>query len=114
MSHAAHQENVMQSKLIVAAIAATLSLPVFAQANTPGIDQRQMNQERRIDQGIASGQLTEREALRLERGQERINRMEDRAKADGVVTARERERIRRGAIHRARASRDRARAGAHP
>jgi len=83
----------MQAKFIVAALAATLTLPAFAQADTPGIDQRQMNQERRIDQGIASGQLTAREALRLERGQERIDRMEDRAKADGVVTARERARI---------------------
>jgi hypothetical protein len=111
MSDAAHQENVMQSTLIVAAIAATLSLPVFAQANTPGIDQRQMNQERRIDQGIASGQLTEREAIH-------------RARAS--VTSRERERIRRGAIHRARVTRASGsasvgarfiapvRAGAHP
>ena len=32
----------------------------FAQAETPGIDQRQGNQEKRIDQGIASGQLTQR------------------------------------------------------
>ena len=30
---------------------------VFAQAETPKIDQRQGNQEKRIDQGIASGQL---------------------------------------------------------
>ena len=36
------------------------------QAETPGIDQRQANQEQRIDQGIASGQLTQREAGRLE------------------------------------------------
>lgn len=65
----------------------------FAQADTPVIDQRQANQERRIDQGIASGQLTEREAARLERQQDRINRMEDRAKSDGVVTPKERARI---------------------
>jgi len=65
----------------------------FAQAETPGIDQRQANQEHRIDQGIESGQLNQRETNRLEREQNRINRMEDRAKADGVVTDKERSRI---------------------
>lgn len=65
----------------------------YAQAETPGIDQRQANQERRIDQGIASGQLNQREANRLDREQNRIDRMENRAKADGVVTDRERARI---------------------
>ncbi len=75
----------------------------FAQSETPGIDRRQANQEQRIDQGIASGQLTEREAARLERQQHRINRMEDQAKSDGVVTARERARIKAA---QDRASRD--------
>ena len=65
----------------------------FAQAETPVIDQRQANQETRIDQGIASGQLNEREANRLGRQQNRIDRMENRAKADGVVTDKERGRI---------------------
>jgi uncharacterized membrane protein YebE (DUF533 family) len=65
----------------------------YAQAETPGIDQRQANQERRIDQGIASGQLNQREANRLDREQNRIDRMENRAKSDGVVTDKERARI---------------------
>jgi len=83
----------MKTRLLVAALATAIALPVFAQTATPGIDQRQANQEQRIDQGIASGQLTQREANRLERGQQRIDNMENRAKADGVVTARERARI---------------------
>jgi hypothetical protein len=62
-------------------------------AATPGVDQRQANQEKRIDQGIASGQLTKRETRRLEREQGAINRAEDKAKADGVVTAQERHRL---------------------
>lgn len=62
-------------------------------AETPGIDQRQANQERRIDQGIASGELTEREANRLNRQQDRIDKMENNAKADGVVTKKERAKI---------------------
>jgi opacity protein-like surface antigen len=32
-----------------------MSSMVYAQAETPVIDQRQMNQEQRIDQGIAGG-----------------------------------------------------------
>ena len=65
----------------------------FAQAETPVIDQRQANQEQRIDQGIASGQLNEREANRLNKQQEHVNKMEDRAKSDGVMTKKERARI---------------------
>ena len=34
--------------------------------STPRIDKRQENQERRIDQGVKSGELTKQEAARLE------------------------------------------------
>lgn len=64
-----------------------------AEAETPVIDQQQTNQEQRIDQGIASGQLNEREANRLNTQQEHVNKMEDRAKSDGVMTKKERARI---------------------
>lgn len=67
-----------------------LPLSAFAQTATPGIDQRQANQEKRIDQGVGSGQLNKRETKRLEKGQARVNRMENRAKADGKVTKKER------------------------
>ena len=80
-----------------------LALPAFAQstppardrAATPGIDKRQANQEQRIQQGVQSGQLTGKEAARLEKGQARIERREQRAKADGVVTKKERAQIQR-------------------
>lgn len=62
---------------------------------TPGIDKREANQERRIQQGVKSGELNEREAARLERGEKRIERMEERAKADGKVTPQERKRLHR-------------------
>ena len=67
--------------------------PALAQANTPVIDERQANQEQRIDQGISSGQLNEREKNRLNKQQEHINKMEDRAKSNGVMTKKERARI---------------------
>jgi len=65
----------------------------YGQAETTGIDQRQANQEQRIDQGIASGQLTQREAGRLEQQQQHINTIEDKSKSDGVVTKKERARL---------------------
>lgn len=80
---------------IKAAVAVALALPVlaFAQAATPRVDQRQANQEARIQQGVDSGSLTPREAHRLERGQRHVQNIEARAKADGVVTRDERARL---------------------
>jgi hypothetical protein len=84
---------------------------VYAQTETPVIDQRQMNQEQRIDQGISSGQLNRREARRLDRQQDRIDRMENRANSDDVVTGKERARIgaaqNRASRHIAREKHDR-------
>ncbi|MCX7141498.1 MAG: hypothetical protein NT123_10495 [Proteobacteria bacterium] len=80
---------------IAALMFATLPALAFAQANpaTPNIDKRQAEQQKRIDQGVKSGQLTDREAAKLNKGQAKVQRMEDKAKADGVVTAQERKRI---------------------
>lgn len=85
-------------KLKTAAAAALLvtafTLPALAQtASTPRVDQRQANQQQRIDQGVQSGALTEREAARMEKGQERVQKIEDRAAADGKVTMKEKARI---------------------
>ena len=80
------------SRLLVTVLAA-IALPVMAQTNTPNIDQRQANQQQRIDQGVKSGELTGKEAARLEKGQERVQAMEDKAKADGKVTRKERVRL---------------------
>ena len=77
----------------IAVLSLILPALAFAQVNTPRVDQRQANQERRIEQGVASGSLTQREANRLERGQQRVENMEARAKADGVVTPGERARL---------------------
>lgn len=77
-------------KLLTVAVLAALSLPAFAQHTTPQIDQRQDRQERRIEQGVRSGELTPRETARLERGQARIRHMERKALADGRISRRER------------------------
>ncbi|WP_310494860.1 hypothetical protein [Dechloromonas sp.] len=77
----------------IAVLSLVLPALAFAQANTPRVDQRQVNQEQRIDQGVASGSLTQREANRLDRGQQHVDSMENRAKSDGVVTRGERARL---------------------
>ena len=61
----------------------------------PGVDleRRDAINNERIEHGIRNGQITRREAFRLREQQERIERMEARARADGVVTERERARI---------------------
>ena len=56
-------------------------------------DQRQANQERRIEQGVKSGSLTEKEAARLDKGQAHVQKMENKAVADGKVTKKERARL---------------------
>lgn len=73
-------------------IIAAFALPALAQT-TPNIDQREANQQRRIDQGVQSGELTQKEAVKLEKGQAKVEKMEDKAKADGTVTPHERKRI---------------------
>lgn len=79
--------------LTLAAAMALGSLGSAHAQSTPRVDQRQENQERRIDQGVASGQLTQREAGRLEHQQDHVAAAEARAKADGQVTKRERVRL---------------------
>ncbi len=79
--------------LVVSGVTMLMTGMAFAEAEAPVIDQRQINQEQRIDQGIERGQLNEREADRLNNRQERINKLENRAKSDGVMTKRERARI---------------------
>ncbi len=55
--------------------------------------QRNANQEKRINQGLKSGELTRKEAGSLERGQAHVDRSEARAGADGHVGAGEQARI---------------------
>jgi len=55
--------------------------------------QRNINQQGRIEQGLQSGALTNKEASKLERGQARVDRSEARAGADGRIGPREQARI---------------------
>ena len=80
---------------LISLIAAAVAVPVYAQTDTPKVDARQERQQQRIDQGVASGELNQREAARLEKEQGRIAAHEEKAKADGVVTKEERRKLNR-------------------
>lgn len=87
----------MKNRILVAALTAAFISPVFAQTPTtpatPKVDQRQVNQAARIEQGTASGALTDKEAAKLNAGQARVEAKEEKAKADGVVTKKERAKL---------------------
>lgn len=55
--------------------------------------QRNVNQQNRIEQGIQSGAVTNKEASNMERGQARVDRKEAKAGANGHVSAGEQARI---------------------
>ena len=55
--------------------------------------QRNVNQQQRIEQGVQSGQLTNRETARLEAGQSKVAAKEAKAGADGHVDAKEQAKI---------------------
>jgi len=57
------------------------------------VDNRQARQSHRIDQGVGSGQITPVEQARLEQQQRHIHRIEGRIEADGQVTGKEALRI---------------------
>ena len=96
----------MKIQTLILALAVTagaaLSGTAFAQTATPRLDQREANQQQRINQGVASGQLTPREAGNLQRRENRLHANEARAKADGVVTPQERRHLQREANHNSR------------
>jgi TolA-binding protein len=100
--------------ILVIASGCTMAAAAFAQApgstTGAGIDAREANQQRRIQQGIGSGSINPNEAARLERREQSIERQEQRMRArdGGELTARDRavlnHRLDRtnGAIYRAK------------
>lgn len=77
---------------IAIAVGTLFAGAAFAQSNY-SIEQRDRMEQERIERGIESGRLTQREADRLLSERAQIERMERRARADGVLTQRERARI---------------------
>ena len=66
-----------------------------AQTGTPVIRAREQNQKARINQGVATGALTSREAARMRGREAGLTAQRRAARADGVVTSQERQDLRR-------------------
>jgi len=81
------------------AIAAGLAAVVVATAagaqNAADTVQRDVNQQNRIEQGLKSGELTTKEAGKLEREESHIDKMESNALKNGKMTDAEKQRIER-------------------
>ena len=82
----------MRTSILAAALGLAFSAGAFAQAGTV---QRDVNQQQRIEQGLQSGQLTTREAARLESEEARVERDQARAMKDGKLTPAEKARLSR-------------------
>lgn len=82
-------------ELFTALILSAFTVPALAQnASTPNIDQRQENQQKRIEKGVQSGALTAKETQRLETSEAKLATDQQAAKADGTVTRAERRKLR--------------------
>jgi len=66
---------------------------VSAQSNKRAIKKTQIKQQKRIKQGVKSGDLTKRETVKLQKQQVNIQRTKKRAKSDGVVSRSERRKL---------------------
>ena len=96
----------MKIQTLIAALALTVGASAFAQVPaapvvpkdptaTPKIDQRQVEQQKRIDQGVASGALTAKETAGLQKRETKIQADKVAVKADGKVTKAERRKLQR-------------------
>lgn len=88
--------------IILFVIVISVGLAVIAGAQTPTptpgkrtpvATQRQGNQQRRIGQGVVSGELKKGEVRKLEKEQRDVQQEKREARADGTVTGAERKEI---------------------
>jgi hypothetical protein len=89
------RKPIMKPIVVLAAAFALTSACAFAQVATPGVKERQENQVARINQGVASGELTKKEATVLRTEQRAIRAERQAFKADGKLTAAERAQLHR-------------------
>jgi hypothetical protein len=80
---------------LVALIGAMFCGSALAQTAAEGDVKRDANQQQRIENGLKSGQLNTREAGRLEREQQAIDRMQAQDMKDGKMTAAEQQKLKR-------------------
>jgi hypothetical protein len=86
------------SLLAASAFAQTATTTVTTPGAAPAVQQevaRDVKQQERIEQGLKSGELTTKEAAKLEREEKAIDNTEARALKDGKLSPRERRQIAR-------------------
>ena len=107
-AHVAVNVFILKGREKIASVFMALLCAVFAQTPalapkdllaTPRIDQRQVNQQKRIDQGVASGQLSARKINQFDKREARIAADEARAKPDGKAMQAERRHLLHEANH---------------
>lgn len=85
----------MKTRIVLATLITALTCGIAsAQPTTPVVKERQENQQQRINQGVASGELTRKEAVTLKTEQRAIKAEKKAFKADGKVTPAERAKLR--------------------
>lgn len=82
------------SGLLATGLIALIPVSTFAQeVATPNITKRQIQHQKRIADGVRSGELTAKETANLELREAKIQADKRAAKADGVVTDAERAKL---------------------
>ena len=77
----------------MAALVMIMSAGAFAQTATPKVTKKQDNQQKRIANGVKTGELTPKETARLENQEAKVQHDKKAAKADGVVTPKEKAKL---------------------
>lgn len=84
----------LMATLISTLLMAAIAMPASAQSTaTPNLSKRQVQQQKRIAEGVRSGELTAKETANLEAREAKIQADKHAAKADGVVTSAERAKL---------------------
>jgi len=87
-------KSVMKAVVGVGAATLLMASALYAgPTDDPAVQKREQNQEKRIDQGVKSGELTPREAGKLETQQAKIKQDETRMKSGGKLTKKERRKL---------------------
>jgi hypothetical protein len=76
----------MKFTLLISSMMLAASAGAFAQSNTAGSVQRDVNQQERIEKGLQSGQLSTKEAGKLEREESKVDHLQAQALKDGKLS----------------------------
>lgn len=86
--------SIMKSTIVALLVVLSVG-SVWSQTKTPRVDRRERRQQARIQEGVKSGELTGKEATKLEVQQGKIQADEMKAKADGTISPAERMKLKR-------------------